>query len=272
MAPKGDIKKLKQLDNQLINKLECPGVYLLIGDPEHSHKKVTLYIGEATQLSQRLTEHAADAKKDYWSEFICFQSPMGGLDTAKIKYLERRLLELAYTNGAIDLKNGQRSKAILQEQAQIDSVESFLNNILFTLSMIGFGHLTESKSEVQTVVSDVVLFYAKLKKLDLTLKARDTSDKFILLKGSMLRKEPVDSITPSVLQEYNELSQDESMVKDRGAHYELLVDLPFSSPSRAYDVAFACSAGGPNSWKTAEGLTLKAYREQQSADDSPKQD
>ena len=203
MAPKGDIKKLKQLDNPLINKLESPGVYLLIGDPEHSHKKLTLYIGEATQLGQRLTEHAADTKKDYWSEFICFQSPMGGLDTAKIKYLERKLLELAGTNGAIDLKNGQNSKANLPELAQADSAESFLNNILFTLSMIGFSHLTESQSEVQN--SEVenkdngeALFYAKLKKLDLTLKARDTSDKFILLKGSMLRKEPLDSITPTV--------------------------------------------------------------------------
>ena len=54
------------------------------------------------------------------------------------------------------------------------------------------------------------------------------------------------------------------MVKDCGTHFELLVDLPFSSPSKAYDVAFACGSGGPNSWKTKGGLTLKEYREQQS--------
>ena len=59
-----------------------PGVYFLFGDTDESTEQ-KLYIGESERFFDRLVSH--DANKDFWNTAVIFT---GGLDKAKIKYLE----------------------------------------------------------------------------------------------------------------------------------------------------------------------------------------
>ena len=79
-----------------------PGVYIIYGQNEPG-EMTRVYIGEGDPVLPRLQEH--HKKKDFWTDLISFSASDKGLTKAHIKYLEAKLVNLAFNAKTCTLEN-----------------------------------------------------------------------------------------------------------------------------------------------------------------------
>lgn len=249
-----------------IEELNAPAIYFLLEDSqENENDELSLYIGETDNVAKRLIVHTKPSEK--WDKFIVFVA--NGLDKAHVQRLEALVFELAQKNSEFfKLKNTQPpNKSSKLPESKMAEINCFLENMTFVLNNLGlidFAKTNQSKSNVSKNNTDI--FYLNLKKINKDKKAMlvIVDNKYVLLKGSYLEKEPTTSFKKMPnWKKQNGLIEKGLLIEKDG----VLVakdDIYFKSPSGAADIVRLNSTNGRLEWKLENGKTLAEFEIQNS--------
>lgn len=254
---------------QEFDDLATPGVYFLVSESEDSYQK-KIYIGEADEINKRLSDH--QKKKDWWEDFVVFISKDSNLTKAHVRYLEKKLHDIATQNKTtINLENGNTPPSSKLPISDCDDMDEFTENIIFILKNLGTIDFTkineevkEKKHQLDLVENDVVFELSvsggkgtksRIAKLSLD------EDNYILLEGSYIRKEILSSFASHNYVKIRKQLESENYFNksDDDAFLILNQNVPFTSPSAAGAVARNSSVNGRKEWKLKNGMTLDDY-------------
>lgn len=163
------------------------GVYFLFCK-EHDGTD-SVYIGEAENLKDRLTQHIRDSQmekeKYYWNTAVLFTGR--DLDKALIRYLENRFVEIARDNKRYTVLTKNTYRNIVMKESQVSAMEEFIDNVKILINALGYKVL---EPMVQTVNGEPVdrndeyyLSHGLVKATGVV-----TTEGFVLLKGSVLNE------------------------------------------------------------------------------------
>lgn len=106
------------------------GVYFLMCQEDDGADSV--YIGEAENVLDRLTQHLRDyqsgKEKYYWNTAVIFVGR--DLNKALIRYLENRFVEIAKDCGRYSILTKNTYKNTVLKEAQIATMEEFIDKIV----------------------------------------------------------------------------------------------------------------------------------------------
>jgi hypothetical protein len=235
-----------------------PGVYFLFEGRFFDTKPIA-YIGESENVKERLISH--DRNKEFWSEVVIFTSKDENLTKAHIKYLESRLVDLSKTADRYQLENGNTPPESSLPRADKDAMEEFIDNIRMVLGVLGYSILepilrsSPTGSSIQKSIDSLTqeLFF---KVHNISAKGLVTDEGFVIKKGSQLSKENQSSMQVSLVNLKAGLLA-KGMLKDEKTFLLVVEDVLVSSSSYAGALVSGRSCSGPQSWKNANGQTLK---------------
>lgn len=229
-----------------------PAVYLLLGRSDLSGKEI-VYIGETETPRPRIDSHLKS--KEFWTSLVLFGSKDDSLNKAHIRWLEARLVELAKTSGRAQIENTGGTQTPSLSEADRADAELFLSEMLVIYPVLGVRAF-EPAPKVQPAGQDLVLSGPSAKG-----KGRETAEGFMVLAGSIARKETVPSIHNYMVVLRNQLLED-GVISDTPEGLRFDSDYVFSAPSTAAGVLLGRTAAGPVEWKTPAGVTLKQLQEE----------
>jgi hypothetical protein len=128
---------------KLRESLARPGVYILAGYGDDEDDLMTLYIGEGDGIRDRIESHTKN--KDFWAWCIAFVSTHTGLNKAHVQWLEWALLQRAYKIARCKLNNTNVPREPMLSDADKSDMESFLQEVLQILPLVGLRSLEEPK-------------------------------------------------------------------------------------------------------------------------------
>lgn len=114
-------------------EMRQPGVYILLGHDED--ERVRLYIGQTTDLADRMSSH--EAKKEFWHTAFCFVATNNTLNRAHILWLEDELIQRAKEVGEARLENSQQSSRQALSEGELADMKIFRDEILRILPVSG---------------------------------------------------------------------------------------------------------------------------------------
>lgn len=240
-----------------------PGVYFLF-ESRFGDSKPIAYVGESENVSQRLTSH--DRNKEFWNEVIIFTSKDENLTKAHIKYLESALVSLSKQADRYQLENGNTPTESSLPRADRDAMEEFVVNVRMVLGVLGYPILepilqTKHSENLKSPSSTECEIINPLSELTFTVnnliaKGAATDEGFVLKKGSQFSKTNTDSI-PGKLANIKDRLLKEGSLKEDGNKLVATEDILLSSSSYAAAIVAGTSRSGPQSWKAANGKTMK---------------
>lgn len=236
---------------------DSPGVYILIGSSESTGSTIA-YIGQATQIGNRINQHYSDEKKEFWQSAIFFTSTDTNLNNAHIQYLESRLISLAAEAKICQLENGTSPPLPPLSKSDIAYAESFLNEMLLCLPVLGVRIF--EKPEEKREGRKVKMLYINAKGIKAT--GYEAEEGFVVLKGSQAHLDETKDIGKAKLDRENLISQE--VLKKEGNAYIFTQDCTLSSPSNASRVVLGGSTSGALYWRDENGITLGELRERAS--------
>lgn len=224
------------------------GVYFLFCSEEDGTDSV--YIGEAEDVLHRLKEHLAQYKSGketfFWNSAVAFIGR--DLNKALIRYLEDKLVKIARECGRSKILTKNTYETTLKE-AQIASMEEFIDNIKVLLSAMNFRVLTpvpKATDETQ---------YLFCKGSGGSGKGFVSAGGFTVLEGSKVSDHIVESFKTrgkAYWRLRNKLVEDGVITDGFFAH-----DYEFSAPSAASAVILGRTSNGNVDWKTQTGISLR---------------
>lgn len=225
------------------------GVYFLVCQEDDGTDSV--YIGEAENVLDRLTQHLRDyqsgKEKYYWNTAVIFVGR--DLNKALIRYLENRFVEIAKECGRYTILTKNTYKNTVLKEAQIASMEEFIDNVKILINTLGYKVLVPApKADEDTV-------YLYCKSSSASAKGFVSAGGFTVLQGSVVSDHTVPSLETrgkSYFNLRNTLIQDEVIV-DR----KFTRDYEFNAPSAASAVILGHTSNGNVDWKTDDGTKLK---------------
>lgn len=234
------------------NDAKRTGIYFLIGaDMENPHRD-RVYIGESDDVFGRLTVHEKDEKKDFWTRTALVTSKDENLTKSHTLYLESRLIKIATEAGRAILDNGTMPEKYLPE-SEVSDMEYFLAQVQLVLPVLGFSFL-----QPKPVIEDTAEYSDQSPELVLKMasthaRAREINGEFIVLSGSLARKQHVESISKGYRTIREELIAEGKLAGNAdGDHYKFTEDVPFGSPSAAACAVLGMGINGRTSWKISE--------------------
>lgn len=224
------------------------GVYFLFC-PE-SDGADSVYIGEAENVLKRLNQHLGDYKSGkesyFWNAAVVFIGR--DLNKALIRYLEDKLVKTARECGRNRILTKVTYDTTLKE-AQIASMEEFIDNIKVLLSAMNYRVLTP----VPKASDDTQYLYCKSSSAE--GKGFVSAGGFTVLKGTKISDHTVASFESrgkAYWKLRNKLIED-GVIADRC----FTRDYEFSAPSAASAVILGRTSNGNVDWKTCEGICLR---------------
>ena len=256
--PRTELDKCKGRD-----ELSQSGVYFLFGTSDKTGEDV-VYIGQAGVRKNgegilcRLQEHKRNSDKDYWTEAVVFTTSNNSFGPTEISWLENRFTNLAQQAKRYEIKNGNDptpGNITEEKESELEEFIDYAKIIMGTLGHKIFEPLTQAKciAETNEIVSENTenLLYHKRTMRNgevIDAQCRQTSEGFVVLKGSRIALNDSDTAPPSI-KEARRKAQVENGI--------LQADTLFKSPSYAAAFVVGASANGLITWKTADGKTLK---------------
>ena len=232
-------------------ELQRTGVYILVGPGENAQLPL-VYIGEGDPILPRLQQH--DSKKDWWTHAIAFTSKDQNLNKAHIQHLEARLVQLASLAKRCRLENGNMPNTPTLSEADQADAESFLEDILLCMPIIGYGFL--ERAPVAKRQTRRYTMHTKVQKAE----GYESSEGFVVMAGSQAAPNERPSIH-GYLKELRAALIQEGVFELAKDHYVLTQDYTFASPSTAAGVLVGGAMNGREAWKTKDGLTLKQVQD-----------
>ena len=111
------------------------GVYILVGFKGEDDDLLTVYIGQADGVGNRIESHLQ--KKDFWSWGAIFVSSGGDLNRAHVTWLEYALINRAQKVGICHLDNGNAPQEPALSEAEKADTQAFLKEMLQILPLVG---------------------------------------------------------------------------------------------------------------------------------------
>ena len=225
------------------------GIYLLICQEDDGTDSV--YIGEAENVLDRLTQHLRDyqsgKEKYYWNTAVIFVGR--DLNKALIRYLENRFVEIAKECGRYTVLTKNTYKNTVLKEAQIASMEEFIDNVKILINTLGYKVLVPvPKANDETI-------YLYCKGSGASAKGFVSAGGFTVLEGSTVSDHTVPSLETKGKSYYNLRN---ALIKDGTISDRVFTrDYEFKAPSAASAVILGHTSNGNVDWKTADGVKLK---------------
>lgn len=225
------------------------GIYFLICQEDDGTDSV--YIGEAENVLDRLTQHLRDyqsgKEKYYWNTAIIFVGR--DLSKALIRYLENRFVEIAKECGRYTVLTKNTYKNTVLKEAQIASMEEFIDNVKILINTLGYKVLVPvPKANDETI-------YLYCKGSGASARGFVSAGGFTVLEGSTVSDHTVPSFETKGKSYYNLRN---ALIKDGTISDRVFVrDYEFKAPSAASAVILGHTSNGNVDWKTADGVKLK---------------
>lgn len=248
------------------NELKQSGIYFLFGVQEEDRESV-VYVGQAGArkngegLLCRLQEHKRNSEKDYWSEAIVLTTSNNSFGPTEISYLENRFCEMANKTHRYIVKNSNEPTHGNVTEEKESELEEFIEYAQLVVGVLGHK-LFEPLAKVRNVTKDVeqqeselevdgdgTVYY--IKRRGANAQAVQTVDGFVLLSGSLISKEPVNSCPERFI------TMRENYKQYIGEDMRTIRDIQFKSPSGAACFVLLSPANGLLEWKTANGTSLQ---------------
>jgi len=228
--------------------LDHAGIYILFGRTDD--RKETAYIGEADCIRKRLQQHS---KKEFWNEVIIFISKDNNLNKGHIRYLEKRLCEMATQAERYILKNANNPGIRNISESDQAEMEEFIDNLKILINALGFK-IFESLREENPSESDENknLFHIEAIR-GVNARGQSTSEGFVVLKGSSIAESVTNSFPKNNIELRNRLIEEKIIVD-----HIFTKDYLFSSPSTAASIVMGRSANGLTEWRLEDGRVLKS--------------
>ena len=225
------------------------GIYFLICQEDDGTDSV--YIGEAENVLDRLTQHLRDyqsgKEKYYWNTAVIFVGR--DLNKALIRYLENRFVEIAKECGRYTILTKNTYKNTVLKEAQIASMEEFIDNVKILINTLGYKVLVPvPKANDETI-------YLYCKGSGASAKGFVSAGGFTVLEGSTVSDHTVPSLETKGKSYYNLRN---ALIKDGTITDRVFTrDYEFTAPSAASAVILGHTSNGNVDWKSADGTKLK---------------
>ena len=225
------------------------GIYFLICQEDDGTDSV--YIGEAENVLDRLTQHLRDyqsgKEKYYWNTAVIFVGR--DLNKALIRYLENRFVEIAKECGRYTVLKKNTYKNTVLKEAQIASMEEFIDNVKILINTLGYKVLVPvPKANDETI-------YLYCKGSGASAKGFVSAGGFTVLEGSTVSDHTVPSLETKGKSYYNLRN---ALIKDGTISDRVFTrDYEFKAPSAASAVILGHTSNGNVDWKTTDGTKLK---------------
>jgi hypothetical protein len=232
-------------------------LYFLIGESEDAEER-RVYVGQTGDLRARLTSH--NKEKEFWQRALILISRTNSLTQTHSLFLEWRCLQAIRTAERFVDQNGNGgSKPHTPPPMEADCHEIFDTGrtLLATLGYPLFDSVT--KSTTGTPEKEEV-FYCKAIGTD--GRGLYTPEGFVVLKGSIGRKENVASIKGKANERFRNKLLDGKIMREEGDMVVFEKDHLFNSPSMAAIALMGRSANGWLEWKSKDGATLDKLKRQ----------
>lgn len=238
-------------------EIQTTGVYMLLSKSADLSEKGQIYIGEAENIFNRLTQHVKE--KDFWNEAIVFISKDDNLNKAHIKYLENRLHEIALSANRYELINTQKPTQSSISESDKAEMEEFLENILTLISTLGynaFEKIRQADTKVQPDKEEDLFFITATRGANGIGKT--TSEGFVVFENSQVA-DPITNSYPKTMQKLRDTLISEGVIVKDKDKLKLKRDYLFSSSSSAAMIIMGRSANGLTEWKMKSGKTLQDF-------------
>lgn len=236
--------ELREMEKRIETK--DPAIYFLFGENDESTEQ-KLYIGESERFFDRLLRH--DTNKDFWNTAVIFT---GGLDKAKIKYLEYLATNTASKVNRYDLLNSVAPKENSLSEFDMASTQEYFSKIDYILTALGYPVF----KSIEESLSDQKIYYLKAVGTNAQSQLLDDGN-LNVMKGSLARKRDAKTLHGWSFNARKRFI-DDGTFKDNGddLSYILTKDVLFKSPSAAAATMTGMSINGWIVWKDEHGHTL----------------
>jgi hypothetical protein len=231
-------------------------LYFLFGESDDGAEQ-KVYIGQTGDLRARLVKH--NKEKEFWERALVLISRTNSLTQTHALFLEWYCLQAARKAGRYDDDNGNSgSKPHTPAPLEADCLEIFDtgHTLLATLGYPLFDPVAKSGA---TTEADEV-FYCKASGAN--GRGLYTQEGFVVLKGSVGRKENVPSIVGTAGDRLRARLLDSGVMRAKGDTVVFERDHLFRSPSMAALALMGRTSNGWLDWKTKDGRTLDAVKRQ----------
>lgn len=238
-------------------EIQTTGVYMLLNKSTDLSIKGQLYIGEAENIFNRLTQHIKE--KDFWNEAIVFISKDDNLNKAHIKYLENRLHDIAWSANRYELINNQKPTQSSISESDKSEMEEFLSNILTLVSTLGynaFEQIRQADTKVQPDKEEDLFYISATRGANGIGKT--TSEGFVVFENSQVA-DPITNSYPKTMQKLRDTLISEGVIVKENDNLIMKRDYLFSSSSSAAMIIMGRSANGLTEWKMKSGKTLQDF-------------
>ncbi len=231
--------------------LKQSGVYLLFGTDKEENPVV--YVGQAGSrkngqgLLYRIQEPHSSI--DYWTEAVMITTTNNSLGPTEISYLENRFCNMAKNAGRYKAVNGNDPNPGNPSEETVSEMEDFIDYTALVVGVLGYKVFEPSKvSSIDGTDSSNPLLYMEYKGYRAT--GQRTAEGFVVFKDSQLNPDTTNSCPEYVKRNRNTHRE---KISDK---YQLLADVPLSSPSAAACFVGGASLNGNTQWKNEAGVTL----------------
>jgi predicted GIY-YIG superfamily endonuclease len=231
-------------------------VYFLFSELEDEARQ-KVYIGQTGDLRKRLATH--DKEKEFWQRALVLISRTNSLTQTHALFLEWNCIQAARKAARYPDENGTGgTKPHTPPPLEADCLAIFEmgRTLLSTLGYPLFEPLVSSNAKSQ----DLEIYYCKA--LGANGRGLYTEEGFVVLKGSIGRKENVPSIIDTAHERLRLKLLDSGVMRPDGDSVIFEKDHLFGSPSMAALALMGRTANGWLEWKSKDGKTLDEIKRQ----------
>ena len=209
-----------------------------------------VYIGQTGDLRGRIVNH--NQKKDFWQRALVLISRTNSLTQTHALFLEWFCLQETKKAGRYaDENNNSGSKPHTPAPLEADCLEIFETGRTL-LSTLGYPVFDPVGKSTASANADEV-FYCRTSGIDGS--GLYTPEGFVVLKGSIGRKDNVPTFSPSN-QRFRKRLVDAGVMREEGGNVVFEKDHLFGSPSMAAIALLGRTSNGWKEWKSKDGITL----------------
>jgi len=235
---------------------ERVALYFLVAESDDGTEK-RVYIGQTGDLRNRLASH--NKEKEFWERVLVLISRTNSLTQTHTLFLEWHSLQVSRKVGRYSDDNGNGgSKPYTPPPLEADCLEIFDSGktLLATLGCPIFDPLAKTTA---TAKEDDI-FYCNSSGAN--ARGLYTQEGFVVLKGSVGRKESVPSIVGTADERFRISLLNAGVMRADGETVIFDRDHLFRSPSMAAVALTGRTANGWLEWKSMDGKTLDELKRQ----------
>lgn len=231
-------------------------LYFLFGEAEDGTEQ-KVYIGQTGDLRARLAKH--NKEKEFWERALVLISRTNSLTQTHALFLEWHCLQATRKAGRYADENGNSgSKPHTPAPLEADCLEIFETGQAL-LATLGYPIFDPVAKSVAAAKADEIFF---CKASGANGRGLYTEEGFVVLKGSVGRKENVPSIIGTAGERLRIRLLESGVMRVEGDTVVFEKDHLFRSPSMAALALMGRTCNGWIDWKTTDGKTLDAVKRQ----------